>query len=246
MINVFLGYDKREKVASDVCAHSIYKHTRRPTTVTEVKSSNMSTYKREWYMKEGIKYDKVDNRPFSTDFAFARFWVPYMMQYKGFAIFMDGDFLIHEDLHNVFSEIDHAHAVSVVKHAPEDHPSTPDMIKMDGQVQTVYPKKNWSSFMVFNCEHAMCKKLTPTMMNNVSGSHLHQFQWIQDDDYIGELKPKWNQLMEATDAPFQHPVAKEGGWHYTLGGPWFEGYEECQGAGDWYREHYEMIRDDAS
>src|SRR5260221_11857499 len=125
----------------------------------------------------------------STEFSFSRFLVPYLCEYKGRAIFMDGDMLCRSDIVELWKLTDTTHAVSVVKH--DYKPKQED--KFLGNKQSLYEKKNWSSLMVFN--NALCKTLTPQTVNEASGLYLHQFKWLQDDSLIGSIPVEWNHLV---------------------------------------------------
>ena len=104
--------------------------------------------------------------------------------------------------------------------------------KMDGQKQTIYPRKNWSSFIVFNCEHPSNKKLNIDLVNSESGSFLHQFKWLNDDE-IGSLDERWNWLEGWTsNSNKSHPYAI----HYTRGGPWFDEWQDVEFAKEWLQE----------
>ena len=94
-----------------------------------------------------------------------------------------------EDVENILNNIDQSKAVYCVQHdytPKEKH-------KMDGQKQTIYPRKNWSSFILFNCSHSSNKKLSVDLVNSQTGSFLHQFKWLKDNE-IGSLDERWNWL----------------------------------------------------
>ncbi|KAL4196273.1 hypothetical protein AMTRI_Chr04g245330 [Amborella trichopoda] len=52
-----------------------------------------------------------------------------------------------KDIKELTSLIDDKYAIMCVKHEYTQKEST----KMDGIVQTVYPRKNWSSIVLYNC-----------------------------------------------------------------------------------------------
>jgi hypothetical protein len=103
---------------------------------------------------------------------------------------------------------------------------------MDGKQQAAYPRKNWSSFMLFNCDHPDVRALTPTVVNSASPAHLHRFEWISDQDAIGSLDLDWNFLVGEYAMPEQTPRVL----HYTVGGPWFDNWQDCDYADLWLRE----------
>lgn len=216
-LRVFIGYDSEEPVAYSVLAFSIMRHAKTPISITPLKLGQLPmTRKRADYQ--------------STEFSFSRFLVPYLCNYEGTAIFMDSDMLCKADLSEI--EVDPYKAVSVVKHAytPKDEE------KFLGHRQSVYEKKNWSSFMYFN--NAMCKTLTPKVVNDASGLYLHQFKWLQDDSLIGEIPNQWNYLVgEGNQCNFEDAKVL----HYTLGTPCFRKYKDCLGSKDWYETQDQML-----
>lgn len=110
---------------------------------------------------------------------------------------------------------------------------------MDGVVQTVYPRKNWSSMVLYNCGHVKNRVLSPEVVNSQTGSYLHRFKWLNDDE-IGSLPFVWNFLVghnkvDENDLTNTFPKAV----HYTLGGPWFENYKDCEFGDLWLKEKEE-------
>ena len=161
----------------------------------------------------------------STEFAISRFLVPYIA-HEGLALFVDADVLALVDLVELFGAIDRRKACMVVKH---DY--TPRaQVKMIGELQSAYARKNWSSVVLWNCDHPKTKLLTPTVVNRERGLSLHQFTWLDDDD-IGELNPCWNHLV-GDNQP--NPGAKL--VHFTNGTPNMAGHENCEYAIEWWRE----------
>lgn len=214
LVRVFIGYDHREEVAFHVLQRTIHERSSLPVSVTPISLTQLAgTFKRE-------------NNPLqSTEFSFSRFLVPWMCDFKGWAVFMDCDMIMREDIANLWALRDPRYAVQVVKHdyVPRDE------IKFLNAVQTKYEKKNWSSVILFNCEQ--CKALTPEFVNTATGLELHQFKWLGDDTRIGELPAKWNHLVGELD-----PSPKAGLVHYTLGGPYFNEYRTCEFGDDWFHE----------
>ena len=162
----------------------------------------------------------------STDFSISRFLVPWLSGYEGVSIFMDCDMLCLDD---IVPLVDVDTAVSVVQH---DY--TPkDATKFLGQPQTAYPRKNWSSLMVF--DNARCTALMPEYVNTASGLDLHRFVWL-DDGRIGALDPAWNHLVG--EYPHRGDAKLV---HYTNGGPWFKATENCDYAAEWRAELQHML-----
>jgi hypothetical protein len=214
----FIGFDQVESVAYHTCAHSIQKRASKPVAIAPIMLSQL----------QDIYYRNRDPRQ-SNEFSFSRFLVPYLCDFKGYAIFMDSDMILTTDIHEILQDIDPEAAVSVVKH--EYQPSTDT--KYLGNNQTRYEKKNWSSVMVFNC--AKCKMLTPAYVNNASGLELHQFKWLESDDLIGSLDKEWNHLVG--ELP-ENPNAKL--IHYTIALPLWPEYMDCEYADEWWREFNNM------
>ena len=221
VIRVFIGFDQRETVAYHVLSHSILSRSSAPISITPLALPQLSSlFTRERHSLQ------------STEFAFTRFLTPYLCGYQGWAIFMDCDMLVLSDIAKLWALRDERYSVMVVKH--DYTPKTE--VKFLGQKQTAYEKKNWSSVMLINC--AKCKALTPDYVNSASGLELHRFQWLEDEALIGSLPIGWNYLVGEYD-PI--PTANIGNLHYTLGGPYFKGYEDCDYADKWFKEYYAMI-----
>ncbi len=165
----------------------------------------------------------------STEFAISRFMTPLLAKTK-WALFLDCDIMARSELSDLFAQADPTKAVMCVKHVHEP----PEGVKMDGQMQTLYARKNWSSVMMFNVEHPSNRALTIEMINSVPGRNLHRFAWLEDHE-IGELAPQWNYLVGHTKLPYRVEPALV---HWTSGGPWFEGYRDVPYASEWFAERY--------
>jgi lipopolysaccharide biosynthesis glycosyltransferase len=222
VIRVFIGYDSAEAVAFSVLSRSIHVRASSPVAVSPVMLSQLRSV-----------FDRAHNALQSTEFSFSRFLVPWLAGYEGWALFMDCDMLMLEDIAELWKLRDERFAVQVVKHA---HVPKED-VKFLGHTQTKYEKKNWSSVMLMNC--ARCKALTPEFVNAASGLELHQFKWLGDDALIGELPARWNHLV-GYDAPRRDAAVV----HYTIGGPWFDEYRDCEFSGEWRRERDAMLSAD--
>lgn len=213
---VFVGYDSREDIAYRVARRSMLDHATIPL--------NIQPIEREYLREVGV-YWRPDDPYSSTEFSFTRFLVPHLCGYEGWALFLDCDFLIRKDIAPLLQYCDPSLAVACVKH---DYRPT-ETTKMDGQTQHPYPRKNWSSFMLFNCGHPESERLTPEIVNTESGMYLHQFKWCADE-HLGRLPITYNYLegwYTATDDPDPACV------HFTRGGPWFAGYENVEYADKW-------------
>ena len=219
MIRVFIGYDAVEAVAFSVLAHSINTRASEPVQIAPVMLDQLrGVYKRE------------RNPLQSTEFSFSRFLVPWLCGFEGWAVFMDCDMLVRDDIARLWALRDDRHAVQVVKHVHVPKEET----KFLGAVQTKYEKKNWSSVMLMNC--ARCTALTPDYVNRATGLELHQFKWLGDDALIGAIPAGCNHLV-GNDAPRPDASLE----HYTFGGPWFREYADCEYAGEWRAERDRML-----
>jgi len=207
MIKIFIGFDQVESVA--------YHRSSEPVEFIPIKRS----------MLKDIHTRGIDEKQ-SNEFSFTRFLVPYLCNYEGYAIFMDCDMLVLDDIAKLWNLRDWKKSVQVVKHdyTPKDE------VKYLGTKQYAYPRKNWSSVMLFNCSHHHCKRLDPNYINSASGLDLHRFNWTESDS-IGELPKDWNHLVSEFDP---NPDAKL--IHFTVGGPYFHEYNGCEYSDEWFTE----------
>lgn len=225
-LQVFVGWDPREDIAWQVCRHSILSRTDPgAVSVVPLKQSDL-----RW---KGL-YTRPNDSRASTEFSLTRFLTPSLAGDQGFAVFMDCDFLVLTDIREVLKDIDPSAAISVVKHDYAPHPG----IKMDGKKQYLYPRKNWSSFIVFNLAHPSVKQLTPDEVNNQDPAYLHRFKWASDCE-IGALSSSWNHLVGWYPADSS---TRPNAIHYTEGGPWFANYQNCDFASLWRAERLQMER----
>jgi hypothetical protein len=222
MIRIFVGFDPRETVAWHVLSHSILARASEPVSIVPLALGGLGGLMRR------------ERSPLqSTDFAFSRFLVPHLSGYEGWSVFMDCDMLVRRDVAELWALRDERCAVMCVKH---DHRPT-ETVKFLGARQTIYPKKNWSSLMLFN--NARCRALTAEYVDTASGLELHQFKWLASESLIGELPRRWNHLV-GWDA--HDPEAAN--VHFTDGGPYFDEYRGCEYAGEWFLERARMLRVD--
>ncbi len=200
-LDIFIGYDPREAVVYHTCVQSIIDNTTVPVAIHPLNLKMFSNYKER----------HTDG---SNAFIYSRFLVPYLKNFKGNAVFIDGDMIIQSDLKNLFKLFNKEYAVQVVKH---DY-KTKYPIKYLGSKNEDYPKKNWSSVILFNCEHKRNKILTPKFIESAKGSYLHRFSWL-DEKLVGELPISWNYLV------LEYPETNEADLlHYTIGAPCFSEY----------------------
>lgn len=227
--SIWIGFDMREAAAFAVAAHSARRKTFAPIPVTGLVLSQLQLaglYKRPTLRRGAQLFDVISEAPMSTEFAISRFLVPHLAGGSGWALFMDSDVLIRSDLSRLFGAADSRKAVMCVKHrhAPVE------TVKMDGQAQLSYPRKNWSSVMLFNLDHPANRRLTPELVNSVPGRDLHAFCWLGDEE-IGELPPEWNYLVGHTTGVIDPAIV-----HFTDGFPMMAGYEDQPYADEWRRE----------
>lgn len=217
MIRVYIGYDADvEPVAYHVCAGTIIRYCSEPVSITPLHLGNF-----RWFYQER----HADG---SNAFIYTRFLVPYLEGFRGHAIFLDGDMILREgvDLAELWNMRSHRLAVQVVKHPDYE---TKHPIKYMGAKNENYPRKNWSSVILWNCGHGRNRDLTPEYVTGKPGSFLHRFEWLKDD-VIGDLPAEWNRLV------LEQPVTQDDKLlHYTIGTPCFEAYANGPEAHEWYR-----------
>ena len=213
-IPVFVGYDPREAIAYHVCANSIIRNASAPVAIIPVALNLFTDYKET----------HGDN---SNHFVYTRFLVPYLMDFKGRAIFIDGDMVVRGNIIELYESLKTAHDVAVVKH---DY-KTRMPVKYMGAPNEDYPRKNWSSVIVWDCQSYPNRRLTPDFVQKQPGSFLHRFSWI-DDDRIQALPPEWNWLPDELGENAEAKLL-----HYTLGTPCFHEFADTTQAAEWHSEH---------
>lgn len=212
LLRIFIGFDSREAECAEILAYSLHKHSSMPLDIRYMKLSELD-------------FNRTRDPLQSTEFTYTRFLVPSLCNYRGKAIFMDCDMLCLGDIKELDDLDMSSLALRVVKHDYQPTATT----KMDGQVQTVYPRKNWSSLMIMNCEKLTL--WTKEVVQTQTGAYLHRFQDIPDE-LIGDIPNTWNTLDWMDE--------KTKLIHYTGGGPWFEQYRDHPYGAVWlqYRNQY--------
>jgi lipopolysaccharide biosynthesis glycosyltransferase len=211
---VFVGYDPREAVAYHVCSQSIIEHSSLPVSITPVYLPQIAAY--VGGQKDG-----------SNQFIYSRFLVPWLCGYSGWAIFVDGDMVVKDDIVKLWKLRDPWKAVQVVKHDYKTrHPT-----KYMGNKNEDYPRKNWSSVMLIHCGHFAWRQITPEFVTNATGDFLHRFKFIEDDR-IGELPKEWNWLVEEYEHNDDAKLL-----HYSIGIPAFSEYVKCDHSADWWNAY---------
>lgn len=222
VLKIFIGYDPVESVAWHTMAHSILARSSAPVALVPVNLANL----------KGI-YTRARDAKQSNEFSFTRFLVPYLSGYEGFSAFFDCDQLLRTDVAELFRIAmgDPSKAVHVVKHDYQPK----DEIKYLNTVQYPYPRKNWSSVVVWNCAHPSNRRVTPDFVNSATPMELHRFLWL-DDSEIGALDVRWNWLV----GEYADPPADVHNVHWTVGGPYFNEYRHADFAEEWFDERQRM------
>ena len=212
-IPVYVGYDPREAIAFHTCANSIIRNSSRPVAIIPVALNLFKDY-------------TETHTDGSNHFIYTRFLVPHLQEYTGWAIFIDGDMIVRGDIAELWDLQNPYNDVMVVKH---DY-KTRMPVKYLGAKNEDYPRKNWSSVILWNCNSFPNRRLTPEFVQKSTGSELHRFTWL-DDERIGELPKEWNWLP---DEYGPNPDAKL--LHYTLGTPCFQEFADTPQGNEWHRE----------
>lgn len=212
-IPIFIGYDPREAIAYHVCANSIIRHSSRPVAIIPLALNLFADY-------------TETHTDGSNQFIYSRFLVPHLMGYQGHAIFIDGDMIVRGDIVELWEQRSSYHDVQVVKH---DY-KTKMPVKYLGAKNEDYPRKNWSSVILWNCNSHPNRQLTPEYIEKSTGAQLHRFAWI-NDDRIGELPPEWNWLPDEYGPNLNAKLL-----HYTLGTPCFHEFATTPQGDEWHKE----------
>ena len=211
-VKIYVGFDPRESVVYHTFIQSLIEKSTLPIEITPLAVSTLNFY-------EESHQDK------SNDFVYSRFLTPFMSNFECWSIYVDGDMICQADIKELLTLRDDTKAVQVVKH---DYKTKAENKYLDNKNEN-YPRKNWSSVILWNCSHPKHKILTPEFINKQTGKFLHRFSWLEDEE-IGELPMEWNWL--AIEYP-ENPLAKL--IHYTLGAPCFKEYRETSMAENWLK-----------
>jgi hypothetical protein len=221
---VFVGWDRREPIAYDVARFSLQRRASIPVSIAPIKLDELRAKRMYWRDQDPLA---------STEFTYSRFLTPALAGFKGWALFCDCDFLWLGDIAGLVGYTKQPKAVYCVQHDYTPKETT----KMDGAVQTTYPRKNWSSLMLFNCDHPAVRSLTPEVVNSQTGAFLHRMQWVGDGD-IGSLPMEWNWLEGWNEKPAEGtPKAV----HFTRGGPWFSSWQHVDYGELWLAERDALL-----
>lgn len=227
IIRVFIGHDSKTPDHTRICRESILDNTNAPVLIETLNMQALrraALYRRWHYLsEEGKLVDGIDGRPFSSEFAFTRFLIPALMQWRGWAIFCDSDFMFKSDIKDLWDDRDACFAIQV---AQQDYKSKAS-VKKGGFQQSDYPRKNWSSLMMWNLYHPAHLTLTQHVVNTFPGDWLHRLNWLDDKD-VGKVDPTWNWIEGTTDG---EPKAV----HFTMGTPDIPGYRNAKHSSEWLR-----------
>ena len=214
MIPIVIGFDQREAVAFHTFAQSIIEKASQPVSLIPLALNAMKGY------------TEVHNDG-SNAFIYSRFLTPFLCGFKGWAIFADGDMICRDDIADLWALRDETKAVMCAKH---DY-KTKAQDKYLGNKNQDYPRKNWSSLVLWNCGHEKNRILTPEFVQQQTGAFLHRFTWL-DDSLVGEIPKTWNWLT--TEYPDNYDAHL---LHYTLGTPCFKDYWNSEMADEWHATH---------
>lgn len=213
---VYVGWDSRSVAAYDVCVASLAEMSSIPLVIAPLIDPELRA--------RGVYWRQADPLA-STEFTYTRFLTPHLAGGEGLAVYCDSDFLWRADIAQMIAAIDRTKAVSCVQH---DYQPV-ETEKMEGRPQSAYPRKNWSSLLVFNCAHPSVRALTPEIVNSETGAYLHRLQWVANQD-IGAIDETWNWLEGWSKTP---PDGPPNVIHFTGGGPWLASYKDVQYADLW-------------
>ncbi len=218
-INIVVGFDQREAIAYHTFTQSIIEKSSLPVCFIPLAVNTLKGYK-----------ETHNDR--SNDFIYSRFLTPYLNNFNGWAIFADGDMICQSDIRELWDLRDESKALLVVKH---DYVTKANR-KYLGNINENYPRKNWSSLILWNCAHPKHSILTPDFIAQQTGQFLHRFSWLDNSD-IGDLPKEWNWL--AIEYPINNSAKII---HYTLGTPCFAEYRNTDMAEIWLKNYERVLQ----
>lgn len=211
-IPIYVGFDQREAAVFHVFNQSVIEHAQRPISIHPLSTKS-------------LRFD--GQRDGTNAFIFSRYLVPYLQDYQGWAIFCDGDQIVQSDICGLWDLRDESKALMCVKHEYKTCSQRKYVGSPIENDNVDYPRKNWSSVMLFNCGHPANRKLTPEYVSSAKPHAIHRFAWLKDEE-IGDLPIEWNWLEgEYRDNPNAKLV------HHTLGTPGFEYYKDSDSSSEW-------------
>jgi lipopolysaccharide biosynthesis glycosyltransferase len=219
MIRITVGFDQREAVAYHTFVQSVIDSASQPVSFTPLSLKGLPSY-------------KETHTDGSNNFIYTRFLTPWLFDFDGWAIFADGDMICLSDITKLWDLRDSTKAVMVVKHDYQ----TKARDKYLGNKNENYPRKNWSSVILWNCSHPKHKLLTPEFVMKQTGAFLHRFSWLDDQD-IGDLPKDWNWLTTEYPDNYQANLL-----HYTLGTPCFKDYKNSDMSDKWHESYFRLTQ----
>ena len=211
-ITLVVGFDQREAISYHTFCQSVLEKSSLPVRFIPLAENTLAFYRES--------HKNISNR-----FIFSRFLTPYLLGFHGMAVYADGDMVCQADIAELLDLFDPSKAVQLVQHNYETKSSK----KYLNNTNINYPRKNWSSLVIFNCGHPSNRILTPAYIEERDGAHLHRFGWLKDEE-IGALPAEWNWLATEYD---DNPAAKI--VHYTLGTPCFKDYRQAEMSEAWWK-----------
>lgn len=211
-VTLVVGFDQREAISYHTFCQSVLEKSSIAVRFIPLAENTLRFYQE--------RHENISNR-----FVFSRFLTPYLTDYKGMAVFADGDMVCQTDIAELAALFDPLKAVQLVKHDYQ----TKATKKYLNNINVNYPRKNWSSLVMFNCAHPSNRVLTPAYIEEKNGAHLHRFGWLQDEE-IGALPMEWNWLATEYQDNQDAKII-----HYTLGTPCFQDYRDAAMADDWWQ-----------
>jgi len=214
MIKVFIGYDPREAAVFHTCVNSIITNASQPVSIIPLCLSALGDYTEV--------HDDGSN-----EFIYSRFLVPHLMGHEGWAIYIDGDMLLRHDIADLWNMKREDKALMCVHHEYKSRVKT----KYLGSKNEDYPRKNWSSVILWNCGHEANRVVDSKFVQEATGAQLHRFTWLEDNQ-IGGLPIEWNWLPDELGENENASLL-----HWTLGAPCFHEYADAPMAALWHREN---------
>lgn len=213
VVRLFVGFEPREAAAYHVFCQSVIEKASVPVAF--------------YPLHGGLKL--VGQRDGTNAFTFSRYLIPYLCDFRGWALFCDGDMTCERDILELWNARDSFNkAVLVVKH---DYKTKHRRKYIGSKLENDnvdYERKNWSSVILWNCEHFSNRILMPDFVSEAPASFLHRFQWLQDSQ-IGVLPHDWNHLVS------EDPPGPAAVYHHTLGVPGIKHYADVPASWRWHR-----------
>lgn len=217
-VRLFIGFDPREAAAYHVFCQSVIERSSLPVAFHPIHRGMLENFEGQ---KDG-----------TNAFTVSRYLVPFMCDFNGWALFADGDMVCDRDIAELWKLKDehiYDRAICVVRHDYKTRHKRKYVGSIMESANVDYPRKNWSSVMLWNCGHYANRQLTPDFVCDATPQYLHRFQWLNDAQ-IGDLPQWWNYLV-GEDGPCQASL-----YHHTLGVPGIKHYADTYSSWKWHKE----------